>query len=152
MSWISHIPTQLPSLHTKISSLALMHHTSPRIASILWKPHDLGIDVWHLWSSVSVATPCRLSLWKNKFEIVFEIADANLWKMAGEKRLAAEKGLNVFGDIAFQTFRLKFTSCLKFRFSSGAWRGAPDGVATLKVRKGAFNALNKGSGALGKVK
>ena len=28
----------------------------------------------------------------------------------------------------------------------------PDGVATLKVRKGAFDALNKGSGALGKVK
>ena len=27
--------------------------------------------------------------------------------------------------------------------SSGAWRGAPDGVATLKVRKGAFDALNK---------
>ena len=40
-------------------------------------------------------------------------------------------------------------SCLE---SSGAWRGAPDGVATLKVRKGAFDALNKGSGALGKVK
>ena len=34
--------------------------------------------------------------------------------------------------------------------SSGAWRGAPDGVATLKVRKGAFDALNKGSGALEK--
>ena len=30
--------------------------------------------------------------------------------------------------------------------------GAPDGVATLKVRKGAFDALNKGSRALGKVK
>ena len=30
--------------------------------------------------------------------------------------------------------------------------GVPDGVATLKVRKGAFDALNKGSGALGKVK
>ena len=28
----------------------------------------------------------------------------------------------------------------------------PTGVATLKVRKGAFDALNKGSGALGKVK
>ena len=36
--------------------------------------------------------------------------------------------------------------------SSGAWRGAPDKVATLKVRKGAFDALNKGSGVLGKVK
>ena len=36
--------------------------------------------------------------------------------------------------------------------SSGASRGAPDRVATLKVRKGAFDALNKGSGALGKVK
>ena len=35
---------------------------------------------------------------------------------------------------------------------SGAWRGAPDGVATLKVSKGAFDALNRGSGALGKVK
>ena len=34
--------------------------------------------------------------------------------------------------------------------SSGAWRGAPDGVATLEVRKGAFDAFNKGSGALGK--
>ena len=32
--------------------------------------------------------------------------------------------------------------------SSNASRGAPDGVATLKVRKGAFDALNKGSGAL----
>ena len=31
-----------------------------------------------------------------------------------------------------------------------AWRGAPDGVATLKLRKGTFDALNKGSGALGK--
>ena len=29
-------------------------------------------------------------------------------------------------------------------------RGAPSGVATLKVRKGAFDDLNKGSGALGK--
>ena len=28
----------------------------------------------------------------------------------------------------------------------------PYGVATLKVRKGAFDALNEGSGALGKVK
>ena len=36
--------------------------------------------------------------------------------------------------------------------SSGASRGAPQGVATLKVRKGAFDVLNKGSGALGKVK
>ena len=36
--------------------------------------------------------------------------------------------------------------------SSGPWRGAPDGVATLKVRKGAFDALNKGSGASGKGK
>ena len=34
--------------------------------------------------------------------------------------------------------------------SSGAWQGATDGVATLKVRKSAFDALNKGSGALGK--
>ena len=31
----------------------------------------------------------------------------------------------------------------------GAWR-APDGVATLKVRKGDFDTLNKGSGALRK--
>ena len=38
------------------------------------------------------------------------------------------------------------------QLSSDAWRGAPDGVATLKVRKGAFDALNKGSGALAKVK
>ena len=38
----------------------------------------------------------------------------------------------------------------KHDFSSGARRGAPDGVATLKVRKGAFDALKKGSGALGK--
>ena len=36
--------------------------------------------------------------------------------------------------------------------SSAASRGAPHGVATLKVRKGAFDALNKGSGALGKLK
>ena len=36
--------------------------------------------------------------------------------------------------------------------SSGASRGALDGVATLKVRKRAFDALNRGSGALGKVK
>ena len=35
-------------------------------------------------------------------------------------------------------------------WSSGAWRGAPNGVATLKVRKSAFDALNKGSGALKK--
>ena len=45
---------------------------------------------------------------------------------------------------------------LKFaRFSPSLKRcltGCPDGVATLKVRKGAFDALNKGSGALGKVK
>ena len=34
--------------------------------------------------------------------------------------------------------------------SSGASRGAPHGVVNLKVRKGAFQALNKGSGALGK--
>ena len=36
--------------------------------------------------------------------------------------------------------------------SSGASRGAPDGVACLKVRQGAFDALKKGSGGLGKVK
>ena len=30
--------------------------------------------------------------------------------------------------------------------------GAPDGVATLKVREGACDALDKGSGALGKLK
>ena len=34
--------------------------------------------------------------------------------------------------------------------SSGASRSAPHGVATLKVRQGAFDALNKGSGELGK--
>ena len=34
--------------------------------------------------------------------------------------------------------------------SCGASRGAPDGVATLKVREGAFAVLNKGSGALEK--
>ena len=32
--------------------------------------------------------------------------------------------------------------------SSSAWRGAPDGVANLKVRRGAFDALNEGPGAL----
>ena len=37
-------------------------------------------------------------------------------------------------------------------FSSGAWRGAPGGVATLKVRKGDFDALNDRPEALGKVK
>ena len=37
-------------------------------------------------------------------------------------------------------------------FGGGASQGAPDGVATLKIRKGAFDALNKGSGALGKVR
>ena len=36
-------------------------------------------------------------------------------------------------------------------FSSSAWRGAPDGVATLKVRKDAVDVLIKGSGALGRV-
>ena len=39
---------------------------------------------------------------------------------------------------------------LKITFKDS--QSAPDGVATLKVRKGAFDALNKGSGALGKVK
>ena len=36
--------------------------------------------------------------------------------------------------------------------SSCACRRAPDGVATLKVRKDAVDALNKGSGVLGEVK
>ena len=36
--------------------------------------------------------------------------------------------------------------------SRGASRGAPHGVATLKVRKVAFYALNRGCGASGKVK
>ena len=36
------------------------------------------------------------------------------------------------------------------RSNGGCLTGAPDGVATLEVRKGAFDALNKGSGALGK--
>ena len=36
--------------------------------------------------------------------------------------------------------------------SNGASRGASPGVATLKVRQGAFDALNDGSGALGEVK
>ena len=45
--------------------------------------------------------------------------------------------------------KIKRHRCL----SSGASRGAPHGLAILKVRKGAFDALNKGSGALGgKVK
>ena len=34
----------------------------------------------------------------------------------------------------------------------GCLTGRPDKVATLKVRKGAFDALKKGSGAVGKVK
>ena len=37
-------------------------------------------------------------------------------------------------------------------FSSGARQGAPDGVASLKVRKSASDALHKGSEAPGKVK
>ena len=37
-------------------------------------------------------------------------------------------------------------------YSSSASLGAPHGVATLKVRKGGVDALNKGSGALRKVK
>ena len=36
--------------------------------------------------------------------------------------------------------------------SSGFSRGAPHGVATLKARKGAFDALKKGSGPFEKVK
>ena len=40
----------------------------------------------------------------------------------------------------------------KVLVSSGARRGAPDGVGTLKVSRGAFDALNKRSGALGTVK
>ena len=35
-----------------------------------------------------------------------------------------------------------------FETTSGASRGAPHRVATRKVRKGVFDALNKGSGAL----
>ena len=42
-------------------------------------------------------------------------------------------------------------SCKDKQLSNGASRGAPHGVATLKVRKGAFDALNKGYGALGEV-
>ena len=39
-----------------------------------------------------------------------------------------------------------FFSCpILCEFSSGASRGAPHRVATLRVRKGAFDALNKGS-------
>ena len=38
------------------------------------------------------------------------------------------------------------------QLSSGGSRGAPHGVPTLKVRKGAFDTLNKGCGGLGKVK
>ena len=48
--------------------------------------------------------------------------------------------------------RIFASHCLAISVSSGAWRGAPDGIATLEVRKGPFDALNKGPGALGKVK
>ena len=62
----------------------------------------------------------------------------------------------VLALVAFQTqtqnCRVLATAATQFPKSSGAWQGAPDGVATLEVRKGASHALNKGSGALGKVK
>ena len=38
-----------------------------------------------------------------------------------------------------------------FPKESGASWGAPHGASTLKVRKGAFDSLNRGSGALGEV-
>ena len=40
----------------------------------------------------------------------------------------------------------------KLRCSFRKVQAVLDGVATLKVRKGTFDALNKGSGALGKVR
>ena len=79
------------------------------------------------------------------------------WKF--QSRRAILKYFSTFGPLGFaaisnrtirtarpKTVRIAVEALL---FSSGTWRGAPDGVATLKVRKGAFDALNKGSGALG---
>ena len=71
--------------------------------------------------------------------------------------LASENNLcNVTFSNSFEMFSkailCNVTDMSSLRDSSGAGRGAPDGVATLKVRKGAFDALNKGSGALDKAK
>ena len=58
---------------------------------------------------------------------------ANLLKTAGD-----------FGCTSFGAFCRGVSEVLGMR------QAAPDGVATLKVRKGAFEALNRGSGALEK--
>ena len=47
----------------------------------------------------------------------------------------------------FRTFASVFDRFRLFQCLTGV---PPTGVATLKVRKGAFDALNKGSGELGK--
>ena len=57
------------------------------------------------------------------------------------------KSLRQVAKLCTKTSPRHFLACL----SRGAWRGAPDRVATLKARKGAFDTMNKGSGAVGKV-
>ena len=49
--------------------------------------------------------------------------------------------LGVFVSLMTQSF---YYINQTWSFSSGDWRGAPDRVATLKVRMGALDALNKG--------
>ena len=51
-----------------------------------------------------------------------------------------------------QNFSRRVRTCLRKLDVSRAFLIHNSGVATLKVRKVAFNALNKGSGALGLVK
>ena len=74
-----------------------------------------------------------------------------------------QNSLDMLSELRFQSYHVN-TSAGKIEFycgfwvglqhttSSGASRGAPHGVANLKARKGAADTLNKGSGALGKVK
>ena len=50
----------------------------------------------------------------------------------------------------FERFAQIVQTC-DLQFSSGASQRAPHGVATLEERKGPFDTLKKGSGALGQV-
>ena len=68
--------------------------------------------------------------------------------LEGKKLQREREGERQRACLFWGTFRVPF-SC---NFSSGASRDARRGVATLKVRKGAFEALNEGSGAFGTAK
>ena len=77
-----------------------------------------------------------------------------LWVPLNPWPAGASKTASLNRNVAARhvAFGVHFPKVAMSLSSGGAWRGAPDRVAILKAGKGAFEALKKGPGALGKVK